>query len=119
MRVPPNKQAAGTWGAGGSQANALSRATSENENIRLGRGIQVGLLDKPNGARLRISLSSWRGMHRVEIRETTEICPGTAFPTKSGVVVPIGLVDELIEALTAAKAKAVALGLFSEGRAKP
>jgi hypothetical protein len=52
----------------------------------------------------------------VELRECTELVPGTFYPTAVGIMVPINLIDELVSALGAAKAKAIALGLLSERR---
>jgi hypothetical protein len=111
-------RAAPALAGSGPQKDRLAGTINETEIKQLARGIQVALVDKGKGAGLRISLSSWRGMHRVELREVTELVAGTSFPTKNGVLVPVEIIDDLIDALVATKAKAIALGLFSEGRAK-
>ena len=112
MTEQPNKQAAGAWGTGGFKDSGSWKGT-ENDNKRLTRGIQVALLDKGRGSQIRVSLSAWRGLNRIEIREVTEICAGTGFPTKSGVLVPVELVDDLIGALGLAKDRASSLGLLA------
>jgi hypothetical protein len=120
MRAPPNaKRAAPASAESGPQKDRLAGTINETEIKQLARGIQVALVDKGKGAGLRISVSSWRGLGRVEIREVTEVFPGTGFPTKAGVLMPVDLVDELASALVAAKAKAIALGLLPPEGARP
>jgi hypothetical protein len=119
MRAPPNKRAVPDATGNGSHVKDGRWATTKNENNSLAKGIQVASIDKGRGARLRISLSSWRGLHRVELRECTELVPGTYYPTAIGIMVPVDLVDDLVSALMAAKAKAIALGLHPAGRTKP
>jgi hypothetical protein len=115
----PKEKAAGTWGTGGYQKDSGNRATTETNNKHLARGHQVAAIDKGRGSRLRISISSWRGLHRVELRECTELVPGTYYPTAVGLMLDVALVDELVSALEAAKAKAIALGLLPTEGARP
>ncbi len=118
MRAQRKERAAPDAGRGGSLKDGGGQATTESEIKHLARGIQVSAINKGRGSQLRVLVSAWRGLNRIEIREYTEVCPGTSFPTKSGVIMPVDLVDDLIGALAAAKDRASSLGLLSR-RTKP
>jgi hypothetical protein len=70
---------------------------------------------KPPPAGCGVGLSSWRGKNNIELRECTASVPGNYWPTSSGISLSIDKLDELIAALSKAKARAVSLGLLSDG----
>jgi hypothetical protein len=109
-----NERAAPAGTGSGSQGKESGWATTERNSNHSRGTMQLASLDKGRGARLLVSLSIWKDLRRVEIREATELLTGSGafFPAGAGVKVPLDLIDDMIEALTAAKAKAIALGLL-------
>ena len=77
-------------------------------------GVTVGTIDKGHAAQLRVSLTSWRDKHRVDLRECTATVPGIYFPTSNGVTLDIAKLPELIEVLLSAEVEARTRGLIGE-----
>jgi len=61
----------------------------------------------------RISLTSWRGSHRVELRDHTATIPGVFMPCGPGITLPVERLHELIAALQRAEAEAISRGLLT------
>ena len=59
-------------------------------------------------SQLRISIESWRGSHKVELRQATAAIPGIFSPTAAGI--DIEQLPALIAALRTAEAEARKLG---------
>jgi hypothetical protein len=66
----------------------------------------VAIIEKSRSTQLRVMLTSWRGDHRIEIREATVLISGSYFATASGITIGIENLGELIAALQAAEAEA-------------
>jgi hypothetical protein len=74
---------------------------------------QVAVIAKSAYAELRVSLKTWRGSHKIEIREATAAIPSVFFPTATGISIDVCKIGELIAALEAAQAEARARGLLA------
>jgi len=118
MRAPPENQTAPVSGRGGRMDMKGDRAGNQvdRDNTREHRRAQVAVISKTASAQLRVSLTTWRGQHKLEIREATAAIPGIFFPTPNGVTLELDKIPDLIAALQAAEVEASARGLFSEGR---
>jgi hypothetical protein len=79
----------------------------------------VASIDKTASTQLRISLSTWRGQHKVELSDLSAVIAGTYFQTGNGIAIPIEKLAELIAALRKAEAQAVSLGLITERGIRP
>jgi hypothetical protein len=118
MPQPPDKEMAEPWQAPPQQA--LGK-TDKKINSPISKKLQadvpeiIAAVAKSHSAQLRISLTSWRGQHKCEIRECTASVPGNYWPTAAGVSLAADKLDELIAALSKARARAVSLGLLSNG----
>ena len=77
----------------------------------------VATIDTGRSAQLRVSLTTWRGSHKVELRDYTATIPNVFFPTSAGVTLDVEKLPELIATLRKAEAKAVSAGMLSKGRA--
>jgi hypothetical protein len=117
MRAPPNVERAPLADGGAlNQENSRLAGATVRDNTRSHPRSQVAVIAKSVSAQLRVSLTSWRGQHKLEIREATAAIPGCFFPTPNGVTLDLGKIPELIAALQAAEAEARARGLLSKGR---
>jgi hypothetical protein len=87
-------------------------AGSSRDNKKLRSGVQVDVIEKGHCARLRISLTNWRGVHKVEIRELVAAIPGAFLPCGVPITLGIDRLPALIAALQAAEAEARARGLI-------
>jgi hypothetical protein len=76
----------------------------------------TGEIQKSYSSRLRISLSSWRGKHNIELRECSSVIGDIYFPTSSGVTLEISKLPELIEVLKVALTEAKKRGLLVTAR---
>lgn len=63
-----------------------------------------------------MSLSTWRGKHKIELQECAATIPGMFWPTSAKVTVDLDNLPELIASLEAAGAEAIAKGTI--GRSK-
>jgi hypothetical protein len=59
-----------------------------------------------HATQLRISIESWRGSHKFELRQATATIPGIYLPTPKGIRIDIAKIGELIDALQAVEAEA-------------
>ena len=67
--------------------------------------IAIANIEIGHASQLRISIESWRGSHKVELRQATAAIPGIFFPTSAGVMLDIEHLPALIEALRKAVAR--------------
>jgi hypothetical protein len=106
---------AGTLASTGGK-NALGcpagRKTSKGKSRAAQRSSleTVAEIEKSRSAKVRISISNWRGEAKIEIRETSSVIPGIYFPTSSGVTIPFEKLPELIEAILAVERKCIERG---------
>jgi hypothetical protein len=73
----------------------------------------TGEIQKFHCCRLRIGISSWRGQHKVELRDCSALIPDIYFPDANGVTIEISKLPELIEALRVAQTEAKKRGLLA------
>ena len=78
----------------------MTARTADRLNIAIAN-IEIG-----HASQLRISIESWRGSHKVELRQASAAIPGFFFPTAAGVMLDIEQLPALIEALQAAEVAA-------------
>jgi hypothetical protein len=76
--------------------------------------VLIGSLDKSPSCRLRVSLSTWRGQTKVELKPCSATIPGVPMPCGPGIALPLDRLPQLINALRKAEAKAVSLGFITE-----
>ena len=113
MRSPHRKRPAAAATASGSRKLDLL-ASEISPSIRRARSaaqVHVQSISKGHAAELRVLLTEWRNQRKVELRDYTAIIPGCYFPAGAGVTLPIDKLDDLIDALNAAKVEARARGL--------
>ena len=77
----------------------------------------IASISKGHCSELRISLGTWRGNHKIEIREATATIPNVYMPTPNGVTLDVDRLHELITALQRAEAEAITRGMLPNGRA--
>jgi hypothetical protein len=119
MRAPENQTApvAGRGGRVDMQGDPAGNQV-DRDNTREHRRTQVAVISKTASAQLRVSLTTWQGQHKLEIREATAAIPGIFFPTPNGITLDLDKIPDLIAGLQAAEAEARARGLLPErGRA--
>ena len=66
--------------------------------------IAIANIELGHASQLRISIESWRGSHKVELRQATATIPGIFFPTSAGVMLDIEQLPALIAGVQAAEA---------------
>jgi hypothetical protein len=76
--------------------------------------IVIAELRKNARERVRIALDEWQGHHLIDIRVTTQFAEAVDVwaPTKKGLSVNVSMLPALREALAAAEARALELGLI-------
>jgi hypothetical protein len=80
--------------------------------------IVVAEIAKGATSRVRVVLSTWRGQHKVHVREFTPgVLAGDWWPSNKGACVDVHHLPDLISGLQAAEAEARRRGLLTEGRA--
>lgn len=115
--APPNRNApAANRGVEKSQASRSDRKPLNSRSAGAAQGFSI-TVGKSATAQLRVSLVTWRGITKLELRELTAIIAGTFFPAGTPVTVPVEKLPELIEALQDAEREARARGLLPSGRA--
>src|SRR5262245_37326690 len=92
----------------------IVRRTSANDRALTA----IAVIEKSRSSQLRVAISSWRGPHKVEIREATVTIPGVYMPTPSGVSLDVDRLHELINALQFAEAEAISKGMLAVRRSK-
>lgn len=73
----------------------------------------VATIARGPATELRILLTSWRGSHRVELRDHTATIPGCFMPAGAGITLPVERLHDLIAALQRAEAEAISRGLLT------
>ena len=72
----------------------------------------VATISKSRSSEIRVQLTTWRGDHKIELREATATIPGVYMPTPHAVTLDITLLPELMKAIAAAEAEARKQGLL-------
>ena len=76
-------------------------------------GTTIAIIDKGACAQVRVVLQSWRGAHKVSVREYSPgPVSGSFWPTNKGATLGVAKLPELIAALQAAEARVRSLGLL-------
>ena len=121
MQAPPHKRNAVKpgWGDGVPRDDRKSAcAKSLQRNARSAQAlVTVAEITKSYSSRVRVSLSTWKGEHKVELRDLTATIPGCFFPTRDGVTLDVARLHELIAALQRSEAEAISRGMLPNGRA--
>ncbi|GEM_PF-1273214 len=80
--------------------------------------ITVAIIDRSASVQVRVTLLTWRGEHKISVREYTPgPISGTWWASDKGVTLDVDKLPELIAAMRNAEAKAVSAGMLSKGRA--
>jgi hypothetical protein len=81
--------------------------------MKIRRLHRVAIIDKNASAQIRVIISTWRGQHRLEIREFSPgPISGSWWSHGNGISIDIAKLDELIEGLRKAETEAVTRGLI-------
>lgn len=70
----------------------------------------IASLEKNASEQIRVSLDEFRGRNLLDVRVFSSFSTGEPTPTKKGLSIRIEMLDDLLEALTKAKAQADAMG---------
>jgi hypothetical protein len=97
-------------GAAAATANALQKLSatkSDNRTFKRPAGraqalTVIGSITKSNSSQLRISISTWRGERKLELRECTRVFGKTFFPAGAPLTMDLDRVPELIALLSKA-----------------
>ena len=88
----------------------------KHSDNRTGRSDQVAVIAKSATSEIRIAIKTWRGAHKVEIREATAVIAGTYFTSGTPINFPVDRLGEFIAALQSAERQAIARGLIGGAR---
>jgi hypothetical protein len=100
----------------GPRGSALAIAENCDPRCKSGRAsnqVLIASIRKGHAAELRVSLSTWRGKHKIELQECAATIPGMLWPTSAKVTVDLDHLPELIASLQAAGAEAIAKGMIA------
>ncbi len=75
------------------------------EQPETGDEVLVRVIDKGLGGRIHIRVSHFKDRDYIDVRNFYEADDGQWLPTRKGIAVPVELYQELLDALTAAKAE--------------
>ena len=117
MQSPPENRKARAGVPGLETDRKTSSPQVLQHNGRSAQALTVAEIPKSVSSRLRVSIATWKGEHKVELRDLTATIPGTFFPTRDGVTLDVARLHELIAALQRAEAEAISRGMLPNGRA--
>ena len=113
MQLRPPKENGGLGGTPAVESELkIKRSLSYTKSLSDSKPFTVAVVPKGPASELRVQLTTWRGQHRVEIREATATIPGIFFPTGTAIMLDVRKLPELIEAMGKAEIEAVARGLL-------
>jgi hypothetical protein len=87
---------------------------SSSSKSRVANQSFVSRINTGHTNQVRVHLYRWRDQTKIEIKPYSATVPGVFMPCGPGVALNISKIDELIEAITAAKIEAIARGLLEE-----
>jgi hypothetical protein len=104
MTAPPGQHKARAANAGSAEKTKVDAPTS-SKTVRPAQQV-IATINKSRSCELRVSLTSWRGDNKVELRDAVATIPGIFFPTGAGVTLPLDKLSELLTALCKAEDEA-------------
>ena len=63
----------------------------------------IAMIDKTHSCQLRVSLSSWRDKHKIELADFTSVIPGIYFQAGPGISLDVEKLSELLKAILIAE----------------
>jgi hypothetical protein len=115
--APPNRKAqAVDLGLEVSALATNAECDPRSKRRRTSDQALIAIISKGHAAELRVSLTTWRGQHKIELQECAATIPGMFWPTRAKVTVDLERLPELIASLQAAGTEAIAKGMI--GRSK-
>jgi hypothetical protein len=87
------------------RGGSISKTDNKPHRVSQAREL-VATIDKSHSTQLRVMFSEWRGQRKIEIADFTAIVAGVYSQAGAGITLDISKLDELADALAAAKAEA-------------
>ena len=72
----------------------------------------IAMIDKTHSCQLRVSLSSWRDEHKIELADFTSVIPGIYFQAGPGISLDVEKLSELLKAILIAERAVIEGGLL-------
>jgi hypothetical protein len=109
----PNRKGPGyELGPRGSSLAIAEKCDLRCKSGRASNQALIASIRKGHAAELRVSLSTWRGKHKIELQECAATIPGMFWPTSAKVTLDLDYLPKLIASLQAAEGEAIAKGMI-------